>query len=768
MLERGVIKGQNGLYYFALFIQIRNKTTMPNASAAYYVQVAVPVPMRQLFTYQVPHDIDITSLKIGQRAVVPFAGRKLVAVIMAISEQCEIASSKLKTIIELQQDEYYFSAQELDFLKQCASYYHHPIGDVIQQALPTLLRQVDHVAITLPELWQATALAETEVNTLLGALAKKAPKQLALYQCIAKHQGITWAELRSLNYSKAQLTALISKGLIVAVKAQSTPFVWHNNKINSGNKLTLSVEQAQVVSAISQKLTQFACHLLEGITGSGKTEVYLQLMEAVLANNKQVLVIVPEIGLTPQTLSRFEQRFNLPIYLHHSGLNNNERLQTWLAAKQGSAAIIIGTRSAIFSPLLNAGLIIIDEEHDSSLKQQDSFRYHGRDLAILRARQLNIPIILGSATPSFESLHNALIEKYHHHRLLKRPGTSKEAQIKLVDMAEQTSEFGVSVAMKKAIEKTIAKGEQVLIFLNRRGFAPAVSCQECHDIIACQRCNKPYTLHQKEQLLICHHCGSQKRVPKQCVQCGSVRLLPLGQGTEQIEHRLSKMFAQQSIVRIDRDSTRRKGELAKLLQQVSDNKHQILIGTQMLAKGHHFPNVTLVAVLDVDGALFSYDFRAAEHMAQLLVQVAGRAGRASKPGKVLVQTHYPQHPLLQELIHNGYHHYAKQALEERKLAFLPPFSYQALVRAEANYPSYPEKFLRSLTLQPMVGCEYAGPIPAAMEKKAGKYRFHLILQSGQRKLLHSAIKQLLATISQNELGKKVRWSIDIDPQDLSW
>jgi primosomal protein N' (replication factor Y) len=247
-----------------------------------------------------------------------------------------------------------------------------------------------------------------------------------------------------------------------------------------------------------------------------------------------------------------------------------------------------------------------------------------------------------------------------------------------------------------------------------------------------------------------------------------VRLLPLGQGTEQIEHRLSKMFAQQSIVRIDRDSTRRKGELAKLLQQVSDNKHQILIGTQMLAKGHHFPNVTLVAVLDVDGALFSYDFRAAEHMAQLLVQVAGRAGRASKPGKVLVQTHYPQHPLLQELIHNGYHHYAKQALEERKLAFLPPFSYQALVRAEANYPSYPEKFLRSLTLQPMVGCEYAGPIPAAMEKKAGKYRFHLILQSGQRKLLHSAIKQLLATISQNELGKKVRWSIDIDPQDLSW
>jgi len=329
----------------------------------------------------------------------------------------------------------------------------------------------------------------------------------------------------------------------------------------------------------------------------------------------------------------------------------------------------------------------------------------------------------------------------------------------------------LSATLKYEIAQTLARDEQVLIFLNRRGFAPAVSCQECHDIMSCHRCNKPYTLHQGQRLLICHHCGSQKRVPKQCVQCvqcGSVRLLPLGQGTEQLEQRLSDMFSEYSAVRIDRDSTRRKGELAKLLQQVSDKKHQLLIGTQMLAKGHHFPDVTLVAVLDVDGALFSYDFRAAEQMAQLLTQVGGRAGRASKPGKVLVQTHYPQHPLLQDLVNNGYHHFAVQALNERKLALLPPHSYQVLFRADANYPSYPEKFLLALTEQALAGCVFAGPIPAAMEKKAGKYRFHLIIQAKQRRDLHRAIKQLLVTIKQNPWHNKVRWSLDIDPQDLSW
>jgi primosomal protein N' (replication factor Y) (superfamily II helicase) len=731
-----------------------------------YVQVAVPVPMRQLFTYQVPVLLQTPPLNVGERVIVPFAGRQLVAVVITLSNTTEFAANKIKAILSRQSDGYLLGKQALTFLQQCASYYHHPMGDVINQALPVLLRQVKTVTVVDAEIWQANNIEANDER--LKKLVKKSPKQYALYQIIAQHQGITWPELRVLNYTKVQLKALVDKDLIVASTAASKPFLWQKKLLNSANKLLLTTEQALSVSAVSQKLTQFSCHLLEGITGSGKTEVYLQVMEAVLAQNKQVLVLVPEIGLTPQTLSRFEQRFNLPIYLHHSGLNNNERLQTWLAAKQGNAAIIIGTRSAVFSPLLNAGMIIVDEEHDSSLKQQDGFRYHGRDLAILRARQLNIPILLGSATPSLESLHNAISGKYHHHQLLKRPGKSVEAKIQLINMAEQQVDHGLSATLLDEIRKTLTRGEQVLIFLNRRGFAPAVSCQECHDIISCQRCNKPYTLHQGQRLLICHHCGSQKRVPKQCGCCGSVRLLPLGQGTEQLEQRLAEMFADYSAVRIDRDSTRRKGELAKLLQAVSEKKYQLLIGTQMLAKGHHFPDVTLVAVLDVDGALFSYDFRAAEQMAQLLVQVGGRAGRASKPGKVLVQTHYPQHPLLQDLINNGYHHFAKQALVERNLAYLPPYSYQALIRAEANYPSYPEKFLRSLTMQSFSGCELAGPIPAAMEKKAGKYRFHLVIQAKQRRDLHAGIKYLLINIKQNEWLNKVRWSIDIDPQDLSW
>ncbi|PCI58710.1 MAG: primosomal protein N' [Gammaproteobacteria bacterium] len=730
--------------------------------------------MRQLFTYKVPLNLQTPSIKLGERVVVPFAGRQLVAVVITMSVCCEFDENKVKAITSRQQDEYIFTDSQLNFLHQCAHYYHHPIGDVISQALPVLLRQVESVDIKKVKLWQACVENNTDesdepslVDTL-ALLSKRSPKQAQLYKIIQQHQGITWAELRILGFTKTPLNALVDKNLIVAKAVQPQAFTWHDKQLNQDNKLALTVEQALVVSSVTQKLNAFSCHLLEGITGSGKTEVYLQIIEAVLAQSKQVLVLVPEIGLTPQTLSRFEQRFNLPIFLHHSGLNNNERLQTWLAAKQGSAAIIIGTRSAIFSPLINAGMIIVDEEHDSSLKQQDGFRYHGRDIAILRARQHNIPIVLGSATPSLESFHNALMGKYHHHQLLKRPGKSVEAKIELIDMAVQQVEQGLSASLIDEITQTLARGEQVLIFLNRRGFAPAVSCQECHDIIHCLRCNKPYTLHQEQRLLICHHCGSQKRVPKQCGQCGSVRLLPLGQGTEQLEQRLAEMFSDYSAVRIDRDSTRRKGELAKLLQQVSDKKHQLLIGTQMLAKGHHFPDVTLVAVLDVDGALFSYDFRAAEQMAQLLTQVGGRAGRASKPGKVLVQTHYPQHPLLQDLVNNGYHHFAVQALTERKLAHLPPYYYQTLFRAEANYPSYPDKFLRALTAQPLNGCEFAGPIPAAMEKKAGKYRFHLIVQAKQRRDLHKGIKQLLANIKQNPWHNKVRWSLDIDPQDLSW
>ena len=744
-----------------------SQATPTQLTAKSYVQVAVPVPMRQLFTYQVPHDMQLPPIHIGERVAVSFGARQVIAIVVSVNDDCDIDVKKIKPISKRLNDSFHLSDFLVNFLKLCAHYYHHPIGDVFQQALPKLLRQVKNLDIQPPMVWQSVR-ATDEVKTQLTKLETKAPKQYALYQLIEKHQGISWAELRTLGYNKAQLNALKAKTLITEIKQQPRQFIWQENALSQENKQILSTEQAIIVAAMNQSLEQFSCHLIDGITGSGKTEVYLQAMENVLANNQQVLVIVPEIGLTPQTLLRFEQRFNVPICLHHSNLNDTERLDTWLSAQQNSAAIVIGTRSAVFSPLHRLGMIIVDEEHDSSLKQQDSFRYHGRDIAILRARQLNIPIILGSATPSFESLQNALSGKYKYHQLNKRAGQSNKAKISLIDVAKQQMEFGLSGSLKHEIQQTLARGEQVLIFLNRRGYAPAINCQECHWLCDCQRCDKPYTFHQKQQLLICHHCGSQKRVPRQCPSCGSVRIAPVGQGTEQLEQRISEIFPDVSVVRIDRDSTRKKGELAKLLQEITDKKHQLLIGTQMLAKGHHFPDVTLVAVLDGDGALFSFDFRASENMAQLLIQVAGRAGRASKPGKVLVQTSYPDHPLLQDLVHNGYQHFAKEALIERKQARLPPFSFQALIRAEANYPSYPEKFLRTLTEQTVINCEFSGPVPAAMEKKAGKFRYHLILQSKSRKELHLAILQLLTVIPNNEWQHKVRWSLDIDPIDLNW
>ncbi|TPH17733.1 primosomal protein N' [Litorilituus lipolyticus] len=730
-----------------------------------YIQVAIPVPMRQLFTYSVPEALQQPIIKLGERIVVPFGHRKVIGIVIGVENENTFEENKIKAISARLNDNFHLSLPLVSFLQLCAHYYHHPIGDVFQQALPVILRQIEKVDLKPPMVWHATDdIAKTDIENLI----KKAPKQAALYQLIAKQQGISWSELRTLGYNKSQLNALDSKAFICEKQQENRSFNWQENALNTEDKLRLSAEQAIIVSAINNTVASYACHLVDGVTGSGKTEVYLQAMEKILQQSKQVLVIVPEIGLTPQTLSRFEQRFNVPICLHHSGLNDQERLNTWFNAQQNHAAIVIGTRSAIFSPLHNLGLIIVDEEHDNSLKQQDSFRYHGRDIAILRAKQLNIPIVLGSATPSFETLQNALSGKFTYHQLTKRAGKSHQAKMALIDVNQEQMEFGLSGTLKKQIELTINRGEQVLLFLNRRGYAPAINCQECHWLANCVRCDKSYTLHQKQQLLICHHCGSQKRIPPQCPSCGSVRIAPVGQGTEQLEEKLETIFPQANIVRVDRDSTRRKGELTKLLQEVSDKKYNILVGTQMLAKGHHFPDVTLVAVLDADGALFSFDFRASEQMAQLLIQVAGRAGRASKPGRVLIQTNYPEHPLLQDLVHNGYHHFAQQGITERQQALLPPFSFQALIRADANYPSYPDKFLREMSAHNFTDCEFAGPVPAAMEKKSGKYRYHLIIQSKSRKALHQAILEILANVAANEWQNKVRWSIDIDPMELSW
>ena len=513
---------------------------------------------------------------------------------------------------------------------------------------------------------------------------------------------------------------------------------------------------------------------MEGVTGSGKTEVYLQLIAQCLLKGLQTLVLIPEIGLTPQTLNRFKRRFNCTIALLHSGLTDRERQLAWQSAYSGDAAIIIGTRSAIFTPLPNPGLIIIDEEHDSSFKQQDTFRYSARDIGIKRAHQLQCPIILGSATPSLETLNNALQSRYHHHQLKQRAANAQMPQFELVDIRNAPLQEGFSQSLLGAISTEIDKGNQVLVFINRRGFSPMLMCHACGYVAQCQHCDARMTVHFKQQILRCHHCEGQQTLPQHCPDCASPQLDFQGVGTERSEQALQRLFPNTRTIRIDRDTTSRKHAMNELVADAHRGDPCILVGTQMLAKGHHFPDVTLVAVLDADGGLFSTDFRGPEKMGQLLIQVAGRAGRAAKPGRVLVQTHQPEHPLIQSLTQHQYHSYALTLLEERRLSGLPPFGHLALVRAEAQDLEQAEQFLRDLRsfIDSIIGntenptAQVFGPLPAPMARRAGYFRAQLLLQSDQRKVLHHSLLHLCHHGDQHPLGKKLRWSIDVDPVDM--
>ena len=505
------------------------------------------------------------------------------------------------------------------------------------------------------------------------------------------------------------------------------------------------------------------------MTGSGKTEIYLQYIEEILKSGKQILVLVPEIGLTPQTVRRFNARFNVEIDVLHSNLTDTQRLYVWDRARSGQSAIVIGTRSALFTQFSNLGAIILDEEHDASYKQQDSWRYHARDLAIVLAQKLNIAVLIGSATPSLESINNVQNGKYQHLVLSKRAGNSTALRHFVIDLKNQNIQNGLSKPLLDRMKAHLEKGNQVLLFLNRRGFAPVLLCHECGWIAQCPHCEKPYTYHQHQNVLRCHHCGAQKTIPRQCGDCGSTHLVTTGLGTEQLEETLKMLFPHYSVARIDRDSTARKGKLEGYLEDIQQGKSQILIGTQMLAKGHHFPNVTLVALVNVDSALFSLDFRAEERLAQLYIQVAGRAGRADKQGEVVLQTHYPDHPLLTTLLANGYQAFAKETLQLRHSMGLPPFTFQALFKAQARHSDLAENCLSQIAdffqSKQITGLQMLGPMPAPFSKKAGQYRWQLLLQHPSRMTLQKALREY----QQAELEKnsQVRLILDVDPQDLS-
>jgi len=532
----------------------------------------------------------------------------------------------------------------------------------------------------------------------------------------------------------------------------------------------LNAAQAAAMTGVAQA-DGFQVFLLQGVTGSGKTEVYLRLIEQVAARGAQALVLAPEIGLTPQLLARFEQRFAASIALLHSGLTERERARNWLAARAGLAPIVLGTRSAVFAPLKNPGLIIIDEEHDASFKQQDGFRYHARDVAIVRAQRAGIPVLLGSATPSLESLYNVRQGRYRLLSLPERAGGAAHPQLQLLDVRGQSLQGGLSAPLLAAAGEHLARGEQVLLFLNRRGYAPLLMCHACGWSAQCERCDARMVLYlDRTRALHCQHCGAQRARPEQCAACHGGELRVLGYGTERVEQTLRQRFPDTEVLRIDRDSTRRKGALGELLTRAQSGRAQILIGTQMLAKGHHLPNVTLAGILNADQGLFGADFRAAERMAQLIVQVAGRAGRADKPGRVLIQTHHPAHPLLTALIRDGYAAFAEAALMEREHAHLPPCSHLALLRAEAVNRNAPLEFLHAAQTAagPLAGnaIQLLGPVSAPMERRAGRYRAQLLLQAVRRADLQRLLDAWMPLLETIKTARKVRWSLDVDPVEM--
>lgn len=533
----------------------------------------------------------------------------------------------------------------------------------------------------------------------------------------------------------------------------------------------LNEEQQRAVSTITQA-NGYKTFLLDGITGSGKTEVYFQSIEPLLHAGKQILVLVPEIALTPQMVARFEQRFHVPIVLLHSDMTDKKRLQGWLQARNGSAAIIIGTRSAVFTPLLNPGLIILDEEHDLSFKQQTNLRYSARDVAIVRGRLENIPVVLGSATPSLESLYNVKLGKYTHLSLSKRAGEAKPPSVRMINLCGHRLKAGLSAELLAKMREHLDQQGQVLLFLNRRGFANVFMCHQCGWMAKCRRCDVYLTLHLSSHSLHCHHCGVIRKTPSRCENCRHPDLIAVGQGTERIEQAVAEGFPQYQVVRIDSDTTKRRGSIDTLLSAVHEQKAQILIGTQMLAKGHHFPHLTLVAIVDADAGLFSVDFRALERMAQLLVQVGGRAGRTHRSGEVIIQTHHPDHPHLQILLNKGYHRLAEALLVERRNTQLPPFAGLAMVRAEAKDREVAHQFLNNAkialeNLSAIGKIALWGPVPAPLERCAGRYRGQLLLQADKRDLLQEVLRQWVPSIIRIPLANKVRWSVDVDPLEMS-
>ena len=719
--------------------------------------------------------------KIGQRVLVPFGRRSQIGVVVGVADTSEFAIEKLKQVTQVFSDELPIDAETLNLVKFSADYYQYPYGQALLSALPARLRQVAPAVSRKQYAYQLTALGrQLEIESL-------PKKQLVTRRVLAALQAstsLTEAALDEISSSARK----VAKQLVVDGWASSSQVQAGVKALAVGlatasiKEPELNAEQASAVTQIVQAAATFKAWLLHGITGSGKTEVYIRLMQHVLQNNDaQVLVLVPEINLTPQLEARFRSRLpNFPLVSLHSNLSESERLHHWQLAQSGAAKIVIGTRLSIFTPLPNLKLIIIDEEHDSSYKQQDSMRYHARDVALVRAKRLNIPVVLGSATPALESWHNATAikssanpaqsNKYHLLSLNQRAVSAAQLpHIDCIDTTKVNLQQGLTPQLIAALKLRLARKEQSLLFINRRGYSPVLLCSACHWIAPCMRCSSKLVVHLGQRKLRCHHCGHEQKIPNQCPSCGNADLHPTGHGTQRLEQTLAQLLPTARIARVDRDSTSRKDALVEILDKVHNQEIDILVGTQMLAKGHDFPNLTLVGVVDTDSALHSPDFRASERLFAQLMQVAGRAGRADKAGQVIIQTQFPEHELFNALRTQDYVTYANSLLLEREQVQFPPYVFTALLRAEANDYALVQQFLqhafvlaRSLTEQVLV----YDPVRPQMERLKGMERGHLLMQATSRPVLQHLLKNLLAQLRGKAIAAKVRWAVDVNPLDF--
>ena len=722
------------------------------------LRCAVPIPVRGYLDYLPAKGTD-TLPAVGSRILVPLGSRQLVGIVTEILGSTNVDPAKLKRTKNYLDKNPLIDPAVLELLSWTADYYQHPPGETLILGLSPRERRGESPASVHDRGFNLTLRGEGLSDTSLS----RAPRQQALIAAL-RNGPKTRSELQSLGFKPDNFRTLLASALIEPVEILANK-AWECRAPLSANN-----EQNTAITAITASLGQFTCHLLEGVTGSGKTEVYLQAIAAAIARQEQTLVLIPEIGLTPQLVKRFNDRFDCPIVTLHSGLGGAERDRNWQAARTQQAGIIIGTRSAVFAPMLTPGLIIVDEEHDVSLNQQDGLRYSARDVAVKRAQLSGCPVVLGSATPSLESMANATSERYQWHRLTQRAAGAHPPSKRIIDIRGLALRAGLSAQLQTKMKEVLARGEQVLLFLNRRGFAPTLLCHDCGWTAECQNCDARQTLHKKPPRVQCHHCGQQNPLPKRCPQCHGQRLVASGLGTEQTEQALKKDFPDVPVYRVDSDSMSGRHAMATFTQTVENAGACIMLGTQLLAKGHHFPKVTCVGVLDADSLLMSPDFRGEERLAQLLTQVGGRAGRAQRSGEVIIQTRHPEHPIMMAVLEKNWRSLSTQLLLSREAQGLPPNGALAALRCDSATPDAGAAFLvalikayRSQTPDPLI--RLVGPLSAPMARRAGLYRSHIVIAGPKRSGVHASVKKLVVLAAEKRAPSGLRWFVDIDPSE---